>query len=159
ALPSLRPTSLMEGRGICAPATEGDTGERSKNERNTVVHPYVAAGAEGRGVRLQGATRGGGRVPLGLLTTSPASVLQGDHPAAQKEKGGGLPPPPYLFNGTHLRASRSHTSTVPSSALNVMEKVGGGTLSFAPLRCHSRAAESSSVGGELIASRASTGRL
>jgi len=64
-----------------------------------------------------------------------------------------LTPPPYLFNGTHLRASRSHTSTVPSSALNVMEKVGGGTLSFAPLRCHSRAAESSSVGGELIVSR------
>src|SRR5690606_37293386 len=143
----------MERRGLCAPATEGDTRERPKNEGNTGVHPYVAAGAEDRGVRLQGRTRGGGRVPVGLLTTSSASVLQGDHPAAQKEEGGGLTPPPYLFNGTHLRASRSHTSTVPSSALNVMEKVGGGTLSFAPLRCHSRAAESSSVGVELIASR------
>src|SRR5690606_36063487 len=108
----------MEGRGLCAPATEGDTGERSKNKGNTVVHPYNAEGAEGRGGRLQGAARGGGRLPTGLLTTSPASVLQGDHPAAQKEEGGGLTPPPYLFNGTHLRASRSHTSTVPSSALN-----------------------------------------
>src|SRR5690606_17402318 len=96
----------MEGRGICAPATEGDTGERSKSKGNTVVHPYVAAGAEGRGVRLQGATRGGGRVPLGLLTTSPASVLQGDHPAAQKEEGGGLTPPPYLFNGTRSEERR-----------------------------------------------------
>src|SRR5690606_21884375 len=139
----------MERRGLCAPATEGDTRERPKNEGNTVVHPYVAAGAKDRGVRLQGATRGGGRVPLGLLTTSPPGLLPGDHPAAQKAAGGGLPPPPYLANGAHVRASRSHTTAVPSSASSVVAKVGGATLSFAPRRCHSRAAESSSVGGEL----------
>src|SRR5690606_35267291 len=93
----------MDGRELCVPATERDTGERPKNEGNTVVHPYVAAGAEGRGVRLQDSTRGGGRVPLGLLTTSSASVLQGGHPAAQKEEGGGLTPPPYLFDGTYSK--------------------------------------------------------
>src|SRR5690606_15879569 len=148
----------MEGRELCVPATERDTGERPKNEGNTVVHPYVAAGAEDRGVRLQGTSRGCGGISLSLLQACFAGVFKGDHQEAQGE-GGGLTPPPYLFDGTHLRASRSHTSTVPSSALNVMERVGGGTLSFAPLRCHSRAAESSSVGGELIDSRISTRRL
>src|SRR5690606_37671511 len=78
----------MEGREICAPATERDTGERSKNEGNTVVHPYVAAGAEGRGVRLQGATRSGGRVSLGLLQACVAGVFKGSHQEAQGEGWG-----------------------------------------------------------------------